>query len=678
MADKPTGGSGGMGKDMAAGAAKGAARSAMGEKGEKAAQAAETVKAGVEVGKAAAAGYAKGNVAGAVGSGALAAAKNSKAIKNGIAGGALNKLSPKGGDDAGSDTSAPAPAPDAGGDDPKGSHDALDPAGTGGASSASGDKSDAGGLDGGTSGDGDKGSGLAKGAGALAAVPAAAGVGQLMVIMAFLNWMKGMAMAIAAMVSNFLSAILGAVVAAAKAVAGFFMGIGAAVSSAVGGAVSAVAGAAVTGVATLAVGALAVGSLLTGGGGDMERSQRDSVLMNDCTIQAAAELEKVDMPTDNSQTIVDNAKKIFSVFSAWGMSDENVAGIMGNWDAESRIDPTGVETIYDEPFRLGPRKKAAEAASFDVNAVNAAYGQRFPGVKVVGAGLGQWSNGRNGNLLKYAKKHNRDWYELETQMGFMISADEGADAAVVKDMISTSQGTPAAAAIWFHSKWERSADTSTGHREEMADKWMGMMGGWEANQELADSILEQAETTLGDADANRAEAIKGGCIAVGEGAPVLSDGGLDAPEAQKIIDLYLQEGDSFLKGRYGAGGPGSCGNDKAMNCVSFSTYFVNKYTSFQQYAPGNGIKTASSMASMMGKTTSNTPTPYSVASGPGSGPAGHTFIVMAVNGDVVLGAEAGYCSTRGRLREMNISELQGWEYTDITDIMLAEEDIYTS
>ena len=50
------------------------------------------------------------------------------------------------------------------------------------------------------------------------------------------------------------------------------------------------------------------------------------------------------------------------------------------------------------------------------------------------------------------------------------------------------------------------------------------------------------------------------------------------------------------------------------------------------------------MADLAGLETSSTPTAYSVASGLGSGPAGHTFVVLGVNGDDVILGEAGYCA----------------------------------
>lgn len=502
-----------------------------------------------------------------------------------------------------------------------------------------------------------------------AAIPAAGAAGQLMVLMTFLNWLKGMAMMLMALAMNMWNLIVGAIVAVAKAVVGFFMGIGAGIASAVGGAISATAGAVVAGAMTFVMLVAGGSGLAASSNAEVELAQKDGLMVN-CAADSEQQLVSINAPSDGGEDSYKNAEKVYSIMAGFGMPDENVAGILGNWDAESRIDPTSVEGIFDEPFHIGPRKQAAEDSGFS----HMAYLNGDPS----GIGLGQWTRGRNVNLRSYADAHDVDWFSLEAQMGFMISADEGSDANVVKDMIKNSKGSPGAAAVFFHDKWERSADTSMGVRKANANRWMGLMSGWDADEELADSILEQSGSSVDESEEVRASAVLDECRSADGMDPVMAEGGMDHDDAQAIIDLYLKEGDTFLKGRYGSGGPGACNGDKAMNCVSFSTYFVNKYTSFQQYAPGNGIDTAGSMASMMGKKTTSTPKAYSVASGPGTGPAGHTFIVLAVNGDTILGGEAGYCSTHGRLREMDISELRGWEFLDINDIMLDKDDIHES
>ncbi|MCI4659585.1 phage tail tip lysozyme [Cryobacterium zhongshanensis] len=499
--------------------------------------------------------------------------------------------------------------------------------------------------------------GAAKVAGAAAAVPAAGAAGQIMILAMFINFLKGMMMALAALATNVWGMAVGLALAAGKAVVGAIMGFGGMISGAVGGAVSAAAAGVTSAVAAAAVTAMVIVGAVVGITGGSDLALKDGRV--DCQVGATTALAKIDGSAGSVDAMtLANAKTVYGVLSAWGMPDENIAGIIGNWDAESGVDPTSVQDDFSSPQMITDVKKTT-ATNTDK-----------------GIGLGQWTFGRNANLRAYATGISKDWWTLETQLGFMLSAAEGADAAVVKDMIATPYGTPAEAAIYFHSTWERSADTASmaSRRGVSATKWMGLFSGWTKDQALADSILAQSGTTVTGANSSRSQAVRADCLGVGGAVLTAKEGGLTFEEATAMMALYRTEGRTFLEARYGSGGPGDCGNgDKSDNCVGFSTYFVNKYTSFQQYAHGDGIDTAGSMASMMGKTLSTTPTVYSVASGPASGPEGHTFVVLGIQGDQAVIGEASCGSnhkyTRARL--IPLSELTGgaWKFVDVSDLI---------
>jgi len=493
--------------------------------------------------------------------------------------------------------------------------------------------------------------------GVAAAVPATAVAAQAMVLMAFINYLKGLAMAALALAQNLWHLAVGMMLAVGKNLMGGVLALGGAVSSALGGAVSAVAAGVTTATAGVAAVALVIVSAVTmlQDGGNV--ALRDAVLAN-CQTTATRALDSIEGSDGavDQQTLL-NAQVVYSVLAAWGMPDENVAGILGNWDAESGIDPTSVQNIFTSPQLMNDQKRTAAA-----NTDN-------------GIGLGQWTFGRNSALQAYAATLGKDWWTLEVQLGFMLSAGEGGNADVVRDMISRSLGTPADAAIYFHDEWERSADTSemAARRADKANKWMGLFSGWAINQALADSILAQAGTTIGDANTGRAAAVRADCRSVGQAGVIAKEGGLNLVEAQQLMALYRVEGELFLRSRYGAGGPGDCGFGKADNCVGFSTYFVNKYTSFQQYPFGHGRQTAFSIAAMTGKETSNIPTPYSVASGPSSVPEGHTFVVLGIQGNMAIIGEA-QCGSNHRFTQaklMPLSELTNgsWTFVDVSDLV---------
>lgn len=519
--------------------------------------------------------------------------------------------------------------------------------------------------------DGELVSKAAKGAavgGAAAAAPPAMG---LIMLMSLLKWLKTMffaAMAMAANAANLAWAFLiGVAKAAGHAIAAPFTAIGTIVGKAAGAVFGVAVTATVAPVATAASGVVAsltsVTVLSTVITGVLDRAGLDDRLdgsTSSCVVNASNGGPGAQIPANTEA----NARVVYSVLSSWGMPEENIAGILGNWSQESGIDPTSVEGIYDEPYRIGPRKQAVWDGGFTHIA-----GQSHGGI-----GLGQWSNGRTPMLLDYAEAKELDWYTIEAQLAFMVEGDNPSDVAVFKAMITTSQGSPTAAAVHFHDAWERSADNAAMMAERTADAemWFAKMSGWSVD----DSVVGSVEDIVGGI----VEAIGGGintildnCDSDDEVVPgSLVEGGMNQDQAQQLIDLYNKEGDKFLDENYGnRGGPGSCGNNHAMNCVSFSTYFVNKYTSFQQYPSGDGIQTAGSIASMTGKQLQDNPVPYSVGSGPASGPAGHTLVVLGVDGDEVIVGEAGYCAYMGRVRTDSAARLRaaGWKFVDVSDLL---------
>ena len=316
-----------------------------------------------------------------------------------------------------------------------------------------------------------KGGKAAAGMAAGAAAPVAA---QAAALATFLNWLKTVMMTAVAAAQSLWSMAAGALVAAGKSVVGFFAGLGTSISSAMGGMVSA----ATAGVASFA--ALAVGAVPS------------------CTVEVNNAVKASEgAQGDFSAQTEENAKTIYSVLSAWGMSNENIAGILGNWSHESGIDPTSVETIFDEKFTIGPRKQDAQLKNFKMAQVDPAYAARFPAIDLMGIGLGQWTNGRNTLLTEYAKSINKPWYTLETQLGFMVSKDDPTRVGQVKALINNSEGgSVSAATSYFLTKWEGINDGTLGTREAAAGTWFAKMGGWSKNQSLADSILAQSGSAV--------------------------------------------------------------------------------------------------------------------------------------------------------------------------------------
>lgn len=341
--------------------------------------------------------------------------------------------------------------------------------------------------------------GPSKGVGGKAAAGAAVGTAapvaaQAAALATFINWLKTVMMAAVAAAQSLWSLAASALVGAGKAVVGFFSSVGTAISSAVGGVVSA-STAGVASFVAIAIGATGiVGTVAMREGNN---AARDGLLPS-CTVAVDNAVKASEgAQGDFSAQTEENAKTIYSVLSAWGMSNENIAGILGNWSHESGIDPTSVETIFDEKFTIGPRKTDAQLKNFKMAQVDPGYAARFPAIDLMGIGLGQWTNGRNTLLTEYAKSINKPWYTLETQLGFMVSKDDPTRVGQVKALINNSEGgSVSAATSYFLTKWEGINDGTLGTREAAAGTWFAKMGGWSKNQSLADSILAQSGSAV--------------------------------------------------------------------------------------------------------------------------------------------------------------------------------------
>ncbi|MFC4048394.1 transglycosylase SLT domain-containing protein [Actinomadura syzygii] len=257
---------------------------------------------------------------------------------------------------------------------------------------------------------------------------------------------------------------------------------------------------------------------------------------------------------------------------------------------------------------------------------------------------------------------------------FMVGLNSGSKQtgdALAKYVIDNAAQLNGKYVIWQQRIWNiEKGDTA----------WRGMEDRGSATQNHRDhvhvsfkpsgsitGIIAAAPLSPGTCATDGANSSRGG----GAAAISFNDGGMTGAEAQKVVDLYNKEGDTFLRKRYHGGGPGQCNGDYRRNCVSFSIYFMNKYTTFQRHAPGNGVATARSIARLTGKRVSGTPRPYSVFSYANGG-AGHTGVVFGVENDgtLIIG-NAAYCQWGGQVARIPQEKWKSgrWEFVDVSDLM---------
>lgn len=521
--------------------------------------------------------------------------------------------------------------------------------------------------------------------GAKAAIGAGAVGTPAAALAALLMAIRQLAMMMLALAKNLLSTIGLAIAMAAKAIWAFISAPFAAVFGALGGVIGAALGISATiattvlSVATTAVALVVALNLFFSGallGQDDLIVRKDPCSLNFTNKTTNDSGDGAGVGANQEA----NAKIIYSYLKSLHMSDVNIAGILGNWEAESGIDPYSVETVSSEPGQIGPAKQAV------LNRVDHDYG----------IGLGQWTSGRNIMLRNYAKDKGKEWSDIYLQLAFFTAGDNPGDVAVFKGMITDSLGSPAKAAVHYHDKWERSADRSMDKRIAAAEKWAGLLSGWSVDSSVKSKVedisggLELDTASSSDSRSSGRQAassmFRGIRSTFGRmfnqcrtdtgqrgsgGAPPA--GGMDEAQAERMLDDYKSHGHADLMSYYHGSGPGMCKGDYVPNCVSFTWWFLRfkaNYTGV--HTGGNGGEVAAGFGPANGLPVSNTPEVYSVFSSyEWGGSIGHTGIVVGSDGDRILVAEAGYCEFRGRTRwiEKEKWQSQHWQFVPINKFM---------
>lgn len=202
-----------------------------------------------------------------------------------------------------------------------------------------------------------------------------------------------------------------------------------------------------------------------------------------------------------------NAQKIYAVFSTLGYPKENIAGILGNWDHESGIDSTSIEAIHDEPYKIGPKKQEAFADldKFTQMVVFPGYdkagvgysksGYKLPnGTYAPGFGLGQITGGaRSQGFTDTAKAMNRNWWDFDWQLAYIIAKDSGSEW--LKGYKDESYSTPEDAAFAFRKHWEGNTSNGVADTKQKAAMWYARINDMDVNEGYAKSIIALASIT---------------------------------------------------------------------------------------------------------------------------------------------------------------------------------------
>lgn len=373
----------------------------------------------------------------------------------------------------------------------------------------------------------------------------------------------------------------------------------------------------------------------------------------------------------------ENAVKLWSVYSALGSSKEQTAAVLGNLQAESSLDPTSIETIYNEPFNIGARKQSAIAADFQVDLIDSAYAAQFPAINYVGIGLAQWTNGRNRLLINYANDNGVNWFEFDTQVRFMLDGDDATRQAQLTNFLQETPGNVQSETERFMNTWIglSSPNPSLSNRQTNATDYMFILERATADTNYADSILSGINVNRSQGNSAAGAYFQDdGC-----GKPIKSHYGNQAADGTGEVpsDLTLvpwsretlpESLRGFAKNPEDAGlawgnSTGWANGVIPDQCAALAhSYFMLLYPDWNQNgrpttrAYGDGKDVAANWAAHYGQRVANYPSAGAVFSDATTSTYGHTGIVQHVfaNGDILI-AEQNIRGVSGEGAGLNYS-----------------------
>lgn len=248
-------------------------------------------------------------------------------------------------------------------------------------------------------------------------------------------------------------------------------------------------------------------------------AKTDGAVQSDCSTELKYALGGV-----NATALVGDrlktAQQIYSVFKQYGLADYNIAGILANFDAESGIDPSAVETIHSEPFSWGPRKQHAEAVGFDISRMSSSYSDAHTAINLCGIGLGQWTNGRNTMLRTYAESANvisdsdstggtnedalPKWCNLGIQLSFMIAPTaQGGDTSSAWLASWAPESNASQATTDFCRYWEgNTREMNNPARVSKGPYYATEIQSWTVNIDYAASVIAMSNYVQADASSD--------------------------------------------------------------------------------------------------------------------------------------------------------------------------------
>ncbi|WP_323705857.1 phage tail tape measure protein [Mammaliicoccus sciuri] len=159
-----------------------------------------------------------------------------------------------------------------------------------------------------------------------------------------------------------------------------------------------------------------------------------------------------------------NQEKVWNSLKSRGLTDAQVAGIMGNIERESKFNPAAKE------------------------------------VGGTGIGLVQWSFDRANQLKAFAKSRGKSWKNLQVQLDFLWHELNTSEISALKALTKATSAT--SAADIFQRKYERAGVVAQGERNAAAKRYLnqfkGSSGGGIVSGTAGTSVVNATGTFLYD------------------------------------------------------------------------------------------------------------------------------------------------------------------------------------
>lgn len=433
------------------------------------------------------------------------------------------------------------------------------------------------------------------------------------------------------------------------------------------------------------------------------RAADEAFRCNDANVENRAKqkisaAKKGELSAEDQARIDENSKKTLSVLTKYGLSETQIAAVLGAWNSESSIQPRRYETDYivkdkfDQLDKDGPTAESLVGgwgpflAMYKGKGLNE-QGYLYEGKHYIGVGLGQWTGPRAKQLWDFSKSIKKSMFDMDTQLAFMISDNDSGKSRLDAYKEASKGKSVDEATELFLAMWEGVPGDKLAARQQAAAERLVAIKKMDKDEAYAASILSLANVKASAANSKQSKLNeKDDCgVALKDSGAVdyAEDGTGEFPAGVTGISwtpetlpkelkpfahdpkaLGLTWGSS--KGWYSGSG----------QCVDLSESVAGYlWKGAPMYLAGNGDSSASSAAAAFGTKVSSDPIKSgAVFTSPENPQYGHTGIVAHIfknrdilvleqNYDVLSGINAGKPNTWDwRYVKKSQYESQHWKF----------------